>query len=270
MKKIIFILIACTCTSICSAQGPDRQIIYKETSTGQLRLHVFNPPDHKASDEAALIVFFHGGGWYGGKSGQFYRQSAHLASLGMVALCADYRTKNSDGAEPFECVADAKSAMRYVRTHADELGIDPDRIVAAGGSAGGHLAAATALIDEFDDENDDLSVSCKPQALVLFNPVVDNSKDGYGYDRVYQYWKDFSPLHHIDEDAPPTLFMLGTKDKLIPVSVGKEYKEQMDEVGVRCELRLYDGQGHGFFNGARYNETLQETEEFLESLGFID
>lgn len=268
MKKIILILFACT--FICSARSPDQQIVYKETPTKTLELHIFNPDGHKASDETPAIVFFYGGGWYGGKVGQFYRQSAHLASLGMVAICADYRTKNSGGVDPRGCVADAKSAMRYVRAHADELGIDPDRIAAGGGSAGGHLAAATALVEKFDDENDDLSVSCKPQALVLFNPVVDNSKDNYGYDRVYQYWKDFSPLHNIDEDAPPTLFMLGTRDKLIPVSVGKEYQEEMEDAGVRCELRLYEGQGHGFFNGARYNETLKETEEFLESLGYID
>ncbi len=187
----------------------------------------------------------------------------------MVAICADYRTNKNGGVDPRGCVTDVKSAMRWVRAHAGELGIDPQRIAAGGGSAGGHLAAATALIGKFDEAGEDTSVSCRPDALVLFNPVVDNSEKGYGYERVGAYWQDFSPLHNIDKTAPPTLFMLGTKDALIPVAVGEEYKKRMEEVGARCDLRLYDGQPHGFFNGARYFETLTETDRFLESLGFL-
>lgn len=267
MKPILFALLISSC--ICSAQTPSKKLVYKDTSARPLELHIFNSEGHKASDKAPAIVFFFGGGWYNGKVSQFYKQSEYLATRGMVAICADYRTKNNGGVDPRGCVADAKSAMRYVRAHAAELGIDPNRIAAGGGSAGGHLAAAVALVDKFDDEADDLSVSCRPEAMVLFNPVVDNGKGGYGFDRVYMYWQDFSPLHNIDKDAPPTLFMLGTKDKLIPVSVGEEFKKKMEEAGVRCELRLYDGQPHGFFNGARYFETLVETDRFLESLGWI-
>jgi acetyl esterase/lipase len=267
-KIIVLLTVLFAACSVMSAE-PDQKIVYKETPTKTLELHIYNPEGHKASDKTPAIVFFYGGGWYGGKIGQFYRQSEHLASRGMVAICADYRTKNFGGVDPRGCVADAKSAMRYVRSHAEELGIDPDRIAAGGGSAGGHLAAASALIDQFDEEGEDTSVSCQPGALVLFNPVVDNGEGGYGYERVYEYWQDFSPLHNIDKDAPPTLFMLGTEDKLIPVSVGEEYKSKMEDVGVRCELRLYDGQGHGFFNGARYDQTLQEADDFLTSLGYL-
>lgn len=267
MKKIIIGLMLFA--SAVFGQSPDVKVIYKETPAKKLELHIFNPPGHKASDQTPAIVFFYGGGWFGGTNTQFYKQSAYLASRGMVAICADYRTKNNGGVDPRGCVADAKSAMRWVRSHAAELGIDPDRLAAGGGSAGGHLAAAMALVKKFDDTNDDTSVSCRPNALVLFNPVVDNGEGGYGYDRVAQYWQDFSPLNNIDANAPPTLFMLGTADKLIPVSVGEEYKKKMDEVGVRCELRLYDGQPHGFFNGARYNETLAEMDKFLTSLGWL-
>lgn len=271
MKKIIISLLGTllALTAFGADGKPDQIVIYKNTPAKKLELHIFNPPNHKASDKTPAIVFFYGGGWFGGAITQFYKQSAYLASRGMVAICADYRTKNSGGVDPRGCVTDAKSAMRWVRAHAEELGIDPQRIAAGGGSAGGHLAAAAALIKKYDEAGEDLAVSCRPDALVLFNPVVDNGEKGYGYERVGAYWQDFSPLHNIDKTAPPTLFMLGTADKLIPVAVGEEYKKRMDAEGVRCELRLYDGQPHGFFNGGRYFETLTETDKFLESLGFL-
>ncbi len=271
MKKTIgCLLISFFAFTAFGADGkPDQIMVYKNTPAKKLELHIFNPSGHKATDKTPAIVFFYGGGWFGGATTQFYKQSTYLASRGMVAICADYRTKNNGGVDPRGCVTDAKSAMRWVRSHAAELGIDPNHIAAGGGSAGGHLAAATAFIKKFDEAGEDLSVSCRPDALVLFNPVVDNGEGGYGYDRVGAYWQDFSPRHNIDVDAPPTIFMLGTADKLIPVTVGEEYKKKMDAVGKRCELRLYDGQPHGFFNGAKYNETLTETDKFLESLGFL-
>ena len=95
--------------------------------------------------------------------------------------------------------------MRYVRSHAEGLGIDPDRIAAAGGSAGGHLAVFTALVPGIDDPAEDLKVSCKPQALVLFNPVFNNGPGQYGYKRVGQRFHDFSPAHNISKDTPPTI-----------------------------------------------------------------
>ena len=152
------------------SQAPSEVRAYKQTEAKELALHIFNPEGHQASDQVPAIVFFFGGGWSGGSTGQFYKQSAYLASRGVVAICADYRTKKAGGVTPDGCVSDAKSAMRWVRAHAAELGVDPDRIAAGGGSAGGHLAAAVALVDGFDDAEDDLSVSCRPVALVLFNP----------------------------------------------------------------------------------------------------
>jgi acetyl esterase/lipase len=119
---------------------------------------------------------------------------------------ADYRIKNKHNTTPFESLKDAKSAMRYVRGHAKELGINPDSIIAAGGSAGGHLAAATAFIKGYNEVTDDLSVSCIPQALVLFNPVIDNGPGGYGYERIGDQYKEFSPIINLKKNAPPTVF----------------------------------------------------------------
>ena len=165
---------------------------------------------------------------------------------------------------------DAKSAIRYLRIHAVELNIDTIRIVASGGSAGGHLAAATALITDFNESTDDLSVSCVPNALILFNPVIDNGPGGYGFERIGEKYKDFSPIHNIAKGAPPTLIFLGTKDHLIPVETAKYYQTVMQKVGSRCDLFLYEGAGHGFFNQAEYlSKTMLEAGRFLESIDYL-
>ncbi|QDT58779.1 Acetylxylan esterase precursor [Stieleria bergensis] len=251
--------------------SPDKEVVYKTLDSGTLSLHVFNPPGHDPSKSASAIVFFFGGGWNGGSPSQFYGQSRAIADAGMVAMCAEYRVKSRNGTSPKECVSDGKSAIRWVRSHANDLGIDPDRIAAGGGSAGGHVAAATAMVDDFDDPSDDQSISPRPAALLLFNPVFDNGPEGYGYDRVKAYWQKISPLHNLDADSPPTIFFLGTQDKLIPVSTGKAYQDKMQALERRCEMHLYQDAKHGFFNkGEPYQDTLAKSLAFLKSLGYIE
>lgn len=275
MKKLMVVGLLAVFAAGCVYLNPGEPLLekhiveYKQVGESNLTLHIFNPPGHKRSDSIPAIVFFFGGGWKGGAPTHFYKQSEHLASRGMVAICADYRTEKNAGTTPAECVKDGKSAMRWVRSHAKELGIDPDNLLAGGGSAGGHVAAAVATLKGFNEEGEDMSVSCKPAALVLFNPVFDNGPKGYGYERVSEYWKEFSPLHNLGPGVPPTLVQLGTKDRLIPVATAEAYKAKMDELGVRCDLILYDDQEHGFFNKVKYEETLQAADDFLVSLDYL-
>ncbi len=130
--------------------------VYKTIGETMLMLHIFQPADRKAGETRPAIVFFFGGGWRQGTVTQFVEHSKHLSSRGMVAIVADYRVKSRHGVTPVECIADAKSAIRWVRSHAKEFGIDPYWIAAGGGSAGGHLAAATATVREFDEKGEDL------------------------------------------------------------------------------------------------------------------
>lgn len=253
-----------------NVQQPDAVYTYKKIGDDELKLNVYLPKDHKPTDKRPAIVFFFGGGWIGGTIDHFKPQSLHFASRGMVAITPNYRTKKSHDTSPFECVADAKSAMRWVRQHASELGIDPEKIVAGGGSAGGHLAAATALVKAFDDPQDDVTISPVPAALVLFNPVANNGPGEYGHDRIKDKYTEFSPFHNITKGAPPTLIMLGDKDKLIPVATMEAYQKKMQEVGSECELIIYKDQGHGFFNhGESYTQTLQAADDFLVKHGYI-
>lgn len=251
---------------------PDEKITYKTIGAVDLKLHLFKPAGHSAADRMPAIVFFFGGGWVGGTPEQFYPHCAHLASRGMVAISAEYRVSSVHKTGPGECVKDGKSAVRWIRAHAGELGIDKDRIAAGGGSAGGHVAAAAGTVDGFEEEGEDLSISSRPDALVLFNPVFDNGPEGFGHERVKTYWKEFSPMHNLSRATPPSIVFLGTKDKHVPVETASKYKAIMEEHGVRCDLHFYEGQPHGFFNfGNReyYDKTVAEMDLFLESLGYI-
>jgi acetyl esterase/lipase len=269
MKNRLMICLVLWFCATAVAQNPDRIVVYKTIDTIQLKLHIFNPPDHRVTEKRPAIVFFHGGGWMNGSPTQFYKQCAYLASRGMVAITASYRLIATHRTTPRECVKDGKSAIRWIRQHAAELGIDVTRLAAGGGSAGGHVAAAAGTVKGFEEDGEDMAISSKPNALVLFNPVADNGPDGYGYEKVKEYWQDFSPMHNIDKKSPPTVFFLGTKDRLIPVATGEKFRDLMQQEGVRCDLHLYEDQAHGFFNSKRFTETLIETDRFLSSLGYL-
>ncbi len=256
-------------STVSAAPNPSKKVTYKKVGEVELQLHIFNPKGHKVTDNTPAIVFFFGGGWNGGTPKQFYPHSEYLASRGMVAICAEYRIKTTHKTTPKECVKDGKSAVRWIRAHAKELGINPKMLVAGGGSAGGHVAATTGTVPGLNEKGEDTSVSCIPNALVLFNPVYDNGPKGYGHGRVKDYWKEISPMHNLSKTTPPTIVFLGTKDKLIPVTTAKEYQKLMKAAGVQSELHLYKDQPHGFFNKAKFKETVIEADKFLTSLGFL-
>ncbi len=256
-------------SSICSAQ---EQFLYKQMDTTTLVLEVYYPEKADSQKTRPAIIFFFGGGWVSGDKTQFVNQAKYFSKRGMVCFLADYRTRNNNHATPFESLKDAKSAIRFIRKKASFFGVDAAKIVASGGSAGGQLAAATALVNDYVEDTDDLSISCIPNALVLFNPVIDNGPGGYGYEKIGAEYKNFSPLHNIKKGAPPTIIFLGTLDKHIPVETAAYYKKVMEKVESRCDLKLYDGQGHGFFNYKNleyYTKTLNDADDFLVSLGYL-
>ena len=276
-KHVIIMMIFFVAGPLCFAADlvPDKKVTYKTVGDVKLQLHIFKPENHMATDRRPCIVIFFGGGWVGGSPSQFYPHCRYLASRGMVAMSTEYRVKSRHKTTPYECVKDGKSAICWVRLHAGELGIDPRRIAAGGGSAGGHVAAATVCVKTFQEPGEDTAISSRPNALVLFNPVYDNGPEGYGHDRVQEHWRAFSPMHNIDENTPPTIVFLGTKDKLIPVSTAEKYKDLMAKSGRRCDLHIYEGQPHGFFNYRKgkntyYYQTVIKADKFLASLGYLE
>jgi len=258
---------------------PDERVVYKRVGDVHLSMDIFKPKGQGRSDSpVAGIVFFHGGAWNDAHPSQFHPHCHYLASRGMLAMSAAYRVKNVHGTTPYECVTDGKSAVRWLRKHAPDLGVDPKRIAAGGGSAGGHVAAAAATVTAFEPDGEDHSISSKPDALVLFNPIVDNGPDGAGYgrhDRVADRWQEVSPMHNMATGAPPAILFLGTEDVLVSVSTVEEFKRRMNDVGSRCDLWTYDGQPHAFFNyhdgdNPYYDATVYEADKFLASLGYLE
>lgn len=261
---------------VVGAAMPDQEVTYREVDGAELKMHIFLPEGFDPADQRPAVVFFFGGGWNGGAPRQFYSFSAYLAERGMVAMAAEYRTKTSHGVDPFTCVEDAKAAMRWAREHAAEWGIDPRRLAAGGGSAGGHLAAATAFVPGLNGAEANLDISCVPDALILYNPVMDNGPTGYGFERVGHRFQEISPLHNIGPEAPPpTVAFLGTEDDLVPVETMRTFANAIRREGGRCDAHIYEGASHGFFNekrwgNLRYFEVLRTTDRFLGSLGWLE
>ncbi len=248
------------------------RIQYKQIDTSKLFIEIYYPEKLEATKAYPAILFFFGGGWNNGSLKQFEYHARYFAQRGMVSVLVEYRVNQVHRNTPFESLKDAKSAIRFIRKYADKFHIDDSKIVAAGGSAGGHLAAATAFIEDYNEDSDNMSVSCAPNALVLYNPVIDNGPGGYGYERIGDSYKSFSPLHNIKKGAPPTVMFLGTRDVLIPVETAKYYQKVMEKVNSRCDLFLYEGQQHGFFNYRNfdyYKITVSETDKFLQSIGYL-
>lgn len=248
------------------------RVFYKQIDSVNLFMDVYRPANMDSNKKYPAMVFFFGGGWSKFNVDQFESHAKYFSKRGIVCFLVEYRVSKVHNTTPIESVKDAKSAMRYIKWHAETFQIDNSKIIAAGGSAGGHLAAACALIKEHNELNDNLSIDPTPNALVLFNPVFDNGPGGYGYDRVGDIYKSFSPLHNIASSAPPTVIFLGTHDHLVPIETAKYYQKVMEKVGSRCELYLYEGQKHGFFNHKNfdyYKKTVFTTDVFLQSLGYL-
>ncbi|MFI3264770.1 MAG: GDSL-type esterase/lipase family protein [Rikenellaceae bacterium] len=280
LKKILsLLLLVLASMPLMAAEDvtPDEITLFKQTPQRELTLHIFYPDDQKEGVDRTAIISFFGGGWVAGSPEQFYGQSEYFASLGMVAISADYRLIGQDGTTPFESVMDAKSAVRWVRENCKSLGINPSRIVTAGGSAGGHLAVSTALIEGCEDDAD-LSVSSVPNAMILFNPVVKTTSDGYGADKLVGQETELSPVHHVRKNLPPTLIMHGTQDTTVPFQNAVEFTEKMVACGNQCTLIPAFGENHGFFNGTfrptfgmrNYKRCMSASAEFLSDLGFIE
>jgi acetyl esterase/lipase len=266
--------------------------VYREVNGVKLNAYIFTPPNHRASARRPAVLFFFGGGWKGGSPGQFLPQSLYLVQRGMVAIPCDYRVLSRHGVIPQDCLSDAKAAIRWARANADRLGIDPNCIVAGGESAGGHLAAAVALVPGFED-GAHIEVSSMPNALALFNPAVvlsavegqprllSDEKIADIRSRTDGRPEEISPYHFVRAGLPPSILFHGTKDEAVPFSTAELFAKAMLAAGNRCELKANEGQPHGFFNPGRgqgpareeasrcFHRTIRELDDFFVSLGYL-
>ncbi|PEQ14075.1 hypothetical protein B2G71_00120 [Novosphingobium sp. PC22D] len=266
--------------------------VYKTVGNTELRLHVFASAGRDPAVKSPAVVFFYGGGFIFGDIRRFQTQATHLALRGLVTVLVDYRVKcREPGSTIGEEVGDAKSAMRWVRGHAEELNIDPARIAAVGSSAGAFLVAAAALVPGFDDPADDRRIDPKPNALVLYNPGLDSgSPEAVARIAANQGKTDaeqgpaMSPLHHLDRNLPPTIIFQGKNDIPAILDPTIEFCDRARALEAQCELVLYGGAPHGFteiwialdepslgLNTERWAEdTSRRTDGFLQGLGWLE
>lgn len=266
--------------------------VYRTVGDVELKAWIFTPSNHQPTDSRAAAVFFFGGGWNAGTPGQFYPHCEHLAKRGMVAITVDYRVKSRHQVLPQQCVADAKATLRWVRANAKRLGINPKQVAAGGGSAGGHLAAATGTIKGFED-GEFLDYRSTPDAMLLFNPAVAlaaiaGQENQFPAEKLADINRrcdgkaeQISPYHHVGKGVAPTIIFHGTNDTAVPYWTVVAYQQLMQDQGNRCELKTYEGQPHGFFNAGRgkgdkrseanrrYHQTIKQLDEFLVSLGYL-
>lgn len=257
---------------IAETLSPSQIVVYKEVDDRKLELHVFAAKNAKPGEHRPCVVAIHGGGWAGGEPKRFYPFAAHFTESGMVGISVQYRLMKKDGSVTvFDCVKDVRSAVRYLKAHATELGIDPERMIVSGGSAGGHLAAAVAMFDDINAESDDLSIDPTPAGLILYFPVIDTSAEGYGQAKIGDDWQTLSPLHRVKPGLPPALVLHGTGDTVTPFKGAAAFTQAMKKAGNRCELIPNDGGRHGYlmFDRGLYDRAMADSETFVRSLGWI-
>lgn len=266
-----------TFDTMVKALTPDAIIPYKTINDRELTLHLFKPKDWAAKDKRPAHVVIHGGGWRSNNATRFYPYANSLVSEGYVGVSIDYRlaSRNQKQDNPttvFDCVKDARAAVRYIRKHADELGIDPNRIAVAGGSAGAHLALSTALFDSIDHDDEDRKTSCRPDALILYFAVLDTSKQGYGNAFIGPRWKELSPRHHINKTMPPTLIFHGDNDRVAKMPILSDFIKRLKDNQVPHQLILEKGGVHGHLNAdlKLFDKAKTQTLNFLNQHGFAE
>jgi acetyl esterase len=255
-----------------------RKIVYKNPGDRELELYLFHPDGLKPDQKRPAILYIHGGGWVNGEPAVHAMECVHFAKQGLVTATMRYRLLGKGASSPADCLADAKSAMRYLRAHAGELQIDPDKIAAAGGSAGGHLAAALANIKGYDDPQDDPKVSCKPNLLILHYPVID-LLDGWkaGADACRKAGinpKKFSPAQESLADMPPAIILAGSEDPVSTVATNARFAKRMKQAKRVVELFTFEGKAHELFKrtpGDPYYQAVLILEtRFLQGQGWLE
>ncbi|OQB13607.1 MAG: Carboxylesterase NlhH [Firmicutes bacterium ADurb.Bin193] len=246
-----------------AANAIDNVFLYKTVGEKKLYAKVFKPEDWKATDKRSVVVYFHGGGWQQGDKEQFDVHGKALAKKGLVAISVDYRLRKKNDQNPttpVECVEDARDAIIWVRQNAQTLGIDPNRVIASGLSAGGHLAMMTGVKDSDIAVVKNMEFSI-PNVIVTISGVLDavefleqyNGGEGF-FNRTYYGKKDvreltaaLSPYQLLTADFPPTLIIHGTADTTVPYAQATKAKNKLDQLGVKNDLLTINGGTHGLF-----------------------
>ncbi|OAK68477.1 alpha/beta hydrolase [Lederbergia galactosidilytica] len=255
---------------------------FKRIGTREVKLYIFEPVIEKKNK--AVILFFIGGTFKQNPQSPavFQHQANYFASLGMVAICVDYRAGHDEGFTPKHAIADAKSAVRWVRKYADELGSDREKVIMCGSSAGGYVCVSSIMFDHLNDEpHYSQTRDHIPNALIIFGAGMDGIDIMQRrYPQLLDQASEISPFHNIKKALPSTLWMCGTKEDTPSIPNGlyeqnKLFVKQMVDAGNEIVFEEYEGMEHGFFKYEKHeNKYFQQTNErmaeFLKGMGFVN
>ena len=246
--------------------APGKKYIYKTANGQPLEMEIYFPPRHDPKTASVPgVILFHGGSWIGGSLDQFRSLCAYLASRGLVCATAQYRFHKGEKLPVAAmikriCITDAKSAIRWFKQNAKELGVDSNRIISGGGSAGAHISTIATLSPGLNDPGDPKEIDTSVIAYVWFNPAFSpsDSKD-----------PEVDALRYMKPQMPPSIVFFGDKD---------DYKKGWDTVHEKirslgpdtAELLIAPGQGHSFFNAVPWMTACAiAVDEFLTKLGLL-
>jgi acetyl esterase/lipase len=248
---------------------PGKVYTYKQSAGKPRNMEIHFPPNHDpAKSKVPGLILFHGGGWTGGTLDQFRAACAYFASRGLVCATAEYRMVNKDEAAKLPngesrksiCVTDAKSAIRWFKQHAGELGIDPARIITGGGSAGGHISALATMNPGLNDPADPKDINTSVVAYLWFNPAFSPADD-----------KDpeIDILKHLKADLPPAIVFFGDQDSW--KKGWDQAQAKWQSLGTKSiELQIAPGQAHSFFNKEPWRTlTFIAADKFLVKHGLL-
>lgn len=221
--------------------------VFREAKPEALRLHVFKPKDWKAGDRRPVFMWFFGGGWTRGTPANAATWAKWAAEQGFVGVAPDYRVKDRFGTSPLESVADGRAALRWVQDHAAELGVDANRVVVGGNSAGGHVALWTAITGTPPGSAKAEAPLTKPVAVVLTSAVSDTSKlKGYTPTRFGDNAEALSPQHQLDAQMPAMLVFHGDADTTVPQAQSLALRDKLVATGNVVEFVSVPGGSHNF------------------------
>ncbi|MDT7831024.1 alpha/beta hydrolase [Flavobacteriaceae bacterium S356] len=242
---------------------------YKTVDGITLSAHIFYPENHDKTQPKPAHLFFNGGGWAIGLPEWSYGACQGAAKDGRVAIAFDYRKRNVYGTDVKASVSDALAAIAWVRENANELGIDPNKILADGFSAGAHLALVSSMIENPKDFGVTSKYSSKPNAIILGSCPYDiEGRDVYNvsYDT-----KTISPLYLIKDNLPPILAFHGENDDMVEFSEFEKFRDAIQKTKNNFIWRSYAGAGHFYFEGSRKEDSEERkrlTKEFIQKNGF--
>ena len=250
---------------------PDLITTYKSLGDLELSAHMFYPEGHTIDDEVAVLTFMHGGALRRGSPAQGYELADLFTPMGVAVVAFEYRLLGTNADTLDEPVADAKSSIRWLRTNADALGIDPDRIVMSGHSAGAFLALTAGVVPTFDEESESAEVSSMPNALIPWSSMVTRSDDPeQSMLPEGMLMEDFSPASYVRLGLPPARFIHGDSDPVAPIEAALEFEERYRGAGNSSSFHIIEGADHFFRPPEHRQQVMTLIGEFLAELGYTE